>query len=248
MEYVEGESLAVLSRALREARTPIPIPIAVAITSSILHGLHAAHQATDLLGVPLGLVHRDVSPQNVIVGVDGVARLIDFGVAKAAGRCSVSRDGQLKGKIPYMAPEQIQGGVVGHRSDIYGAAVILWELLAGDRLFDGETQGVVLGRVLDDTVHPPSELNPLVSPELDALILRGLSRDGAQRFESARAFALQLEALVRPAMAAEISEWVHGIASASLAARGEKLARMERQASALDHAPAPHTKSPLGAA
>jgi ABC-type multidrug transport system ATPase subunit len=236
MEYVEGESLSVLSRALREARQPIPIPIAVAVTSSILHGLHAAHQATDPLGVPLGLVHRDVSPQNVIVGVDGVARLIDFGIAKAAGRSSVSRDGQLKGKIPYMAPEQIQGGVVGHRTDIYGAAVILWELLAGDRLFDGETQGLVLGRVLDDVVHAPSEFNPLVSAELDALTLRGLSRDGAQRFESARAFALQLEAVVRPAMAAEISEWVHSIAGPALATRSEKLARMERQASALDDA------------
>jgi ABC-type multidrug transport system ATPase subunit len=237
MEYVEGESLSVLSRALREAKKPIPIPIAVAITSSILHGLHAAHQATDQLGVPLGLVHRDVSPQNVIVGVDGVARLIDFGIAKAAGRSSVSRDGQLKGKIPYMAPEQIQGGVINHRTDIYGAAVILWELLSGERLFDGETQGIILGRVLDDVVHSVSECNPLVSPELDALTQRGLNRDGSLRFDSARAFALELEALVRPAMPAEVSEWVHGNARASLALRSEKLARMERQASAIDDAP-----------
>ncbi len=237
MEYVEGESLSVLSRALREAKKPIPIPIAVAITSSILHGLHAAHQATDQLGVLLGLVHRDVSPQNVIVGVDGVARLIDFGIAKAAGRSSVSRDGQLKGKIPYMAPEQIQGGVINHRTDIYGAAVILWELLSGERLFDGETQGIILGLVLDDVVHKASEYNPLVSAELDALTLRGLNRDSSQRFDSARAFALELEALVRPAMPAEVSEWVRAHAHASLALRSEKLAHMERQASAVDEAP-----------
>ncbi len=237
MEYVEGESLSVLSRALREAHVPVPVPIAVAITASILHGLHAAHQATDQLGVPLGLVHRDVSPQNVIVGVDGVARLIDFGIAKAAGRSSVSRDGQLKGKIPYMAPEQIQGGVIDLRTDIYGAAVILWELLAGERLFEGETQGIILGRVLDDTVHPPSEYNPLVSPELDALTLRGLNRDSARRFASAREFALELEARVRPAMAAEVSEWVLSNARVSLAQKAEKLARVERQASALDESP-----------
>ena len=243
MEYVEGESLSVLSRSLREAKKPIPIAIAIAVTSSILHGLHAAHQATDQLGVPLGLVHRDVSPQNVIVGVDGVARLIDFGIAKAAGRSSVSRDGQLKGKIPYMAPEQIQGGVINHRTDIYGAAVILWELLSGERLFDGETQGIILGRVLDDNVHKASEYNPLVSPELDALTLRGLSRDSTRRFESARAFALELEALVRPAMPAEVSEWVVTNAGASLALRSEKLARMERQASAMDDAPAPSRPS-----
>jgi serine/threonine-protein kinase len=237
MEYVEGESLSVLSRTLREARKPVPIAIAVAVTSSILHGLHAAHQATDQLGVPLGLVHRDVSPQNVIVGVDGVARLIDFGIAKAAGRSSVSRDGQLKGKIPYMAPEQIQGGVINHRTDIYGAAVILWELLTGERLFDGDTQGIILGRVLDDIVHKASEFNALVSPELDALTLRGLSRNSSRRFDSARAFALELEALVRPAMPAEVSEWVLTNARASLAQRSEKLARMERQASALDDLP-----------
>lgn len=234
MEYVEGESLSVLARALREAHVPVPIPIAIAITASILHGLHAAHQATDQLGVPLGLVHRDVSPQNVIVGVDGVARLIDFGIAKAAGRSSVSRDGQLKGKIPYMAPEQIQGGQINLRTDIYGAAVILWELLAGERLFEGETQGIILGRVLDDTVHPPSDYNAAVSPELDALTLRGLNRDSASRFASAREFALELEALVRPAMPAAVSEWVVSNARASLAQKAEKLARVERQASALD--------------
>ena len=234
MEYVAGESLWHLCRAARESQLAIPVPVVVAIVSSILHGLQAAHQATDALGVPLGLVHRDVSPQNVIVGVDGVTRLIDFGIAKAAGRSSVSRDGQLKGKIPYMAPEQIQGGLINLRTDLYGAAVILWELLSGERLFDGETQGLILGRVLDDVVHPPSENNPQVSKALDSIVLRGLSRDSSRRFDSARAFALELEAAVRPATAAEVSEWVHATAPSSLLARNEKLARMERQASALD--------------
>jgi eukaryotic-like serine/threonine-protein kinase len=137
-----------------------------------------------------------------------------------------------------MAPEQIQGGVINHRTDIYGAAVILWELLSGERLFDGETQGIILGRVLDDVVHQASEYNPLVPLELDALTLRGLNRDSSQRYDSARAFAHELEALVRPAMPAEVSEWVHANAHASLALRSEKLARMERQASAVDEAPA----------
>ena len=251
MEYVEGESLSVLSRTMREARQPIPNPIAVAVNASILHGLHAAHQATDPLGVPLGLVHRDVSPQNVIVGVDGVSRLIDFGIAKAAGRSSVSRDGQLKGKIPYMAPEQIQCMVVGHRTDIYGAAGDLLGAFGGRSLVRRRdarprTRGAcsttsynALSRHSTPWSQPSSTWRPRCA---------GLSRDGAQRFESARAFALQLEAVIRPAMAAEISEWGAQHRRTALATRSEKLARMERQASALDDAPAPQPSSPLGAA
>src|SRR5690606_4911354 len=106
MEYVEGESTSRLFRMARDAQKPIPIPIVVAIVTGVLHGLHAAHQATDAHGELLRLVHRDVSPHNIIVGTDGVARVIDFGVAKATGRSTVSTSGQLKGKIAYMAPEQ----------------------------------------------------------------------------------------------------------------------------------------------
>ena len=229
MEYVEGESLSQLCRASLEKKLEVPVPVAVSIVSSILHGLHAAHQAIDERGSLLGLVHRDVSPQNVIVGVDGGTRLIDFGIAKAAGRSSVSRDGQLKGKIAYMAPEQIRRGEVSYRTDIYGASVILWELLTGERLFDGETQGIILGRVLDDTVEAPSELRSGLPRQLDALILRGLDRDPQRRFESARAMAAELEALVTPATPAQVGEWVQSLAHAALLQRHDKLLRMERQ-------------------
>ena len=229
MEYVDGESLAQLMRSARRAGTQVPLPIAVSIISSILQGLHAAHQATDEQGAPLALVHRDVSPQNVIVGVDGVARLIDFGIAKAAGRSSVSRVGQVKGKIGYMAPEQLASGVVTLRSDIYGAAVLFWELIAGRRLFQGATEGIILGRVRDEPVPAPSQFRPGPSPELDALVLRGLDRDPERRFDSARAMARELEALVRPATPAEVGEWVESLAHATLAERREKLRRMERE-------------------
>src|SRR5690606_10311753 len=148
MEYVEGESTSRLFRMARDAQRPIPIPIVVAIITGVLHGLHAAHQATDEHGELLRLVHRDVSPHNIIVGTDGVARVIDFGVAKASGRSTVSTSGQLKGKIAYMAPEQVKGRGVTHLTDVYGASVCLWELLTGERLFEGENQGDILGRVL----------------------------------------------------------------------------------------------------
>jgi ABC-type branched-subunit amino acid transport system ATPase component len=236
LEYVDGESLDHLVRDADAIRAPVPVPIAVTIAVSILHGLHAAHEARDEHGELLGIVHRDVSPQNVIVGVDGVARLIDFGIAKAAGRCNVSRDGQLKGKVAYMAPEQIQRGIVGPRTDVYGASVILWELLMGEQLFEGDTEGMILGRVLDDDVPRPSQLRSDVPAALDAFVLRGLDRAQQRRFESARAMALALEAAVRPASAAEVGAWVEGLAGSRLAERRARMARMEREATDLQRA------------
>jgi serine/threonine-protein kinase len=228
MEYVDGESLARLCSRSRQTGVAIPVPIAVAITTSILSGLHAAHDARDEHGALLGLVHRDVSPQNVIVGSDGVVRLIDFGIAKAAGRRNASRKGQLKGKIAYIAPEQLQGGSVTRRTDVYGAAVLLWELVAGERLFDGETEGIIFGRVLDDEVPPPSSLRGDLPAGLDAVTLRGLDRDAERRFASAREMARELEAVVRPATAEEIGEWVQTLAGTALAERREMLARLDR--------------------
>jgi serine/threonine-protein kinase len=233
MEYVDGESLARLWRiSTHDLRRPIPVSIAVAIVASVLHGLHAAHEASDENGTLLGLVHRDVSPQNVIVGSDGVVRVIDFGIAKAAGRYNVSREGQLKGKLPYMAPEQVQRGVVNRRTDVYGASVLLWELLTGERLFDGEGEGMILGRILDDEIPPPSTLAHLQPEGLDAITLRGLDRVQERRFETARAMALELEKAVRPATAIEIGEWVQSLAGASLADRRQKLAALERATAA----------------
>src|SRR5262249_36532140 len=159
----------------------------------------------------------DVSPQNVIVGSDGVARLIDFGIAKAAGRRAASRQGQLKGKIAYIAPEQIQGGGVSRRTDVYGASVLLWELIAGERLVDGAAEGSVLAGGLDDEVPPPSSLRTGVGARLDAIVLRGLDREPERRFESAREMARALEETMPRASAEEVGEWVERLAGAALA-------------------------------
>lgn len=129
MDYVVGETLAKLLTAAHSASERPTPRIATAILTGVLFGLHAAHDATDERGEPLGIVHRDVSPQNVLVGADGLARLLDFGIAKGKGRLQTTRAGQLKGKVSYMAPEQILGEEPDRRSDVYAAAVVLWETL-----------------------------------------------------------------------------------------------------------------------
>src|SRR5437588_9653608 len=139
MEYVAGEALSKLLKTAWSRGVAMPPRVAATIVSSILHGLHAAHVAKDEHGRELGIVHRDVSPQNILVGGDGTSRVLDFGVAKARGRLQTTRDGQVKGKIAYMPPEQLSGGAVTRQSDIYAASVVRWEALAGRRLLDGET-------------------------------------------------------------------------------------------------------------
>ncbi len=229
MEYIDGESLARLLRLTSERQAHVPIAIAISIVASVLHGLHAAHEARDEEGHPLGLVHRDVSPQNVIVGSDGIPRVIDFGIAKAAGRSNVSREGQLKGKLPYMAPEQIQGGTIDARTDVYGASVLLWELLVGARLFQAEGEANILALVLSHPVAAPSSLRADIPAALDAITLRGLNREHERRFQSARDMALELEKAFRQATAAEIGDWVQSIAEGSLAARRLKVSHLERE-------------------
>jgi serine/threonine-protein kinase len=192
MEYVRGESLARLIRGSSSDGKGIPPAIAATLMVGVLHGLHAAHEAKTERGEPLGIVHRDVSPHNILVGTDGVARVLDFGVAKAAGRIQTTREGQLKGKLAYMAPEQT-GGSVGRTTDVYAASVVLWEALTGRRLFAGNNEGEVLRRVLEARIVPPSRHASGIPRALDKLTLQGLSFDPARRFPTARDMARALE-------------------------------------------------------
>jgi serine/threonine-protein kinase len=133
------------------------------------------------MGERLDLVHRDVSPQNVLVGTDGIPRLIDFGIAKAGQRAQSTRTGKVKGKMAYVAPEQVYGQPVTRRTDIFGASVILWEVLTGRRLFFGENDAESLRRALTDEVKPPSSLVPELPSSLDHVVMRGLGRaDGGR--------------------------------------------------------------------
>lgn len=185
MEWVEGESLHSLM-AEAGKRAPIPSEIAVRIIADAAAGLHAAHELRGSDGQPLGVVHRDVSPQNILIGTDGRVKLVDFGVAKAVGRLSEStRAGQLKGKFGYMAPEQVRGSDVDRRADVFALGIVLYELTTNQRLFRGETDIATLKKVLAGVVPPPSSAAPGYSPALERIVLRALHRDASARFQTA---------------------------------------------------------------
>jgi serine/threonine-protein kinase len=208
----------------------MPLPVLVRVMNDALQGLHAAHEARDERGVPLHIVHRDVTPQNILVGVDGVARLLDFGVAKAAGRAQTTQDGQIKGKLAYMAPEQLMSAGVTRETDLYAASVVLWEMLAGERLFTGESELDVVAKLLQRSIEPPSSVAPGVPPVLDALVMRGLSAKMEDRFPTARDMAVALGACgIHEATSLEVGEWVERLAAPSLADRTAKVAAIERR-------------------
>jgi serine/threonine protein kinase len=244
MDYVDGESLARLLRAAWQRELRVPTEVAVSVMSGVLAGLHAAHEALSEDRTPLDIIHRDVSPQNVLLGVDGVPRVVDFGVAKAAGRVVTTRDGQLKGKLAYMPPEQIRGEAVDRRVDVYAASVVLWELLAGTRLFQGD-EATVIFKVLSPDLRPPSEHNPLVPAALDEMVMKGLSSKPEDRFPTAAAMAQAIEEAVSPASARAVAEWVALTAGESLEHRAALVAEVEKSTARKAPSAGPRSRSLL---
>lgn len=193
MEYVEGPTVLDIVRELHRAGMRLPPDITVRITIEFLAGLHAAHQLRGPDRRPLKLIHRDVSPQNILVGRDGTTRITDFGVARADVRLSSTETGKIKGKVAFMPPEQLSGHATDHRADVYSAAVVLWEMLTGERLFRADNTGLLLAQVLAGVQRAPSELNPEVPHQVDAVCLQALQIVPAQRYPTAAAFAEALE-------------------------------------------------------
>ncbi len=212
MEYVEGDRLLGLWKAARKRGERIPIGVSLRLMMDALNGLHAAHELKDADGVPLNLVHRDVSPQNILVGVDGAARITDFGIAKAEQRATVTREGQIKGKVSYMAPEQFVAGAVTRRADVFAAAIVLWEMLTGHRLFRADSDAETLNMVLHGTMPPASKHAPEVTPELDAVLGKALEREPANRYATAADFADALETCgVKIATGRIVASYVEGL-------------------------------------
>jgi serine/threonine-protein kinase len=194
MEYVEGDTLGRLLARSAQSGIRLPTKVGLRVIIDMLAGLDAAHELKDDDDNPLGIVHRDISPQNVLVGVDGSSRLSDFGVARATSKLSTTRTGQLKGKLAYMAPEQARGAKdIDRRADIFASGVVLWEVLACRRLFKGDGEADTLNRVLNEPIPPVRSAAPMVPAALEAVVGRALERDRTKRYATAAEFADALE-------------------------------------------------------
>jgi serine/threonine-protein kinase len=236
MEYVAGESLAKLVRSALKKGDPIPVEVAVTILAGMLHGLHATHEAKNEQMEAMHIVHRDVSPQNVLVGLDGIARIFDFGVAKAAAiRTQTTSDGQMKGKLSYMSPEQLNSRDVDRRTDVFAAGVVAWECLAGRRLFAGSDPGEVLAKVLTLDIPAPIDVLSSVPRVLSNTVMRALERSPEQRWQTARDFAIELERNVVLAAPHVVGDWVAQHAGEALQDRRHRVEAVERASVDMGH-------------
>ncbi len=206
MEYIHGDDVRRICKRAEALAHPLPVALACRIIIDACAGLDYAHKKLDPLGKPLGIVHRDVSPQNILVSFAGEVKVVDFGIAKAADQATVTRSGVLKGKYSYMSPEQAAGKRVDCRSDVFALGVVLYELLTGTRLFKRSSDMQTLSAVSECHVTPPSEISPRVPSDLDAIVLKALAKDPDARY----AEALQLQVA--------LEEWLHQHPSASSSA------------------------------
>jgi serine/threonine-protein kinase len=233
-EYVHGVPLHWLLRTAHEAKTHIPINVAVSIACQVLAGLQAAHETVDEIGTPLHVVHRDVSPQNIMVATDGTARLLDFGIAKATMAAHITREGMFKGKLAYSAPEQIRGQAI-QQSDIYSLAVVLWELLVGHRLHHGaQSEAELIGEIMQGRLPTITEV--LASERewlgsnrwrqleaLEPIIQKGLNVDVVKRYQTASALA----SAWAPASTSGVAGWLKTLGRDFLAGRDRVIAAEE---------------------
>ncbi len=212
MEYVDGTDLKTVLEYSRRHQSLIPIEQACLITLRICEGLAYAHELRDAQGKPLNIVHRDMSPPNVLITRHGEVKIVDFGLAKANSQLEKSEPGIIKGKFGYLSPEVALGQVADARTDIFAVGIILWEMLAGRRLFYGDTDMDTVRLVQAARVPPLVGVNPQVTPEVDRVLARALARDPAQRYSSARDFGRDLSAILfsygRPVSSFEIAELV----------------------------------------
>lgn len=222
MEYIAGRDLRALFDRARTRGEPLPIPMACYVVMKMCEGLDYAHNKRDSQGREMHLIHRDVSPQNILVSYDGEVKLIDFGIAKAANKASQTQAGIVKGKFGYMSPEQVQGLPIDRRSDVFAAGIVLYELLTSERLFVGDSDFSTIEKIRNAVVTPPTRFNARIPAELERIVLRALSKDLDHRYQTAmdlhddlQAFMYQsgsffarkdLSAFMRKAFAEEITK------------------------------------------
>jgi serine/threonine-protein kinase len=230
MEWVEGESLhTVIAEAGK--RRAIPPELAVRIIADAAAGVHAAHELRDLDGSLRGVVHRDISPHNILIGTNGAVKLVDFGVAKAVGRVSeATRAGQLKGKFGYMSPEQARGKPIDRRSDLFALGIVLFELTTSRRLFRGESDIDTLKLVISSRIPPPTTLDPKYPPELERIVLRALQRDPQGRYQTAAELEADLRGYLKAKRIVVPQSGIAGLLKRVVGSRIEQRRRAVRSA------------------
>lgn len=231
MEYVHGQSLLKVMRAVTQARRPLPLEHSLNVIIGTCGGLHYAHEKVGLDGTQLGIVHRDVSPPNIILTYDGTVKVVDFGIAKAATARSSTAVGTLKGKIPYMAPEQCRSEPLDRRSDIFSIGIILYELTVGRRLFQAETEIAIIRKITSGGFPPPTSVHPSYPGELEAIVMRALQLSPDARYDTARDLQIDLEEFAR--------EYKLAISSARLASFMEELFDEEARRLPVNQRPEP---------
>ncbi len=197
MEYIEGRDLRTLLDRCRNRKVPVPVPLALYISNLLAGALDYAHKKRDFDNRDLGLVHRDVSPQNVLISSDGEIKLCDFGIAKAASKASHTRAGALKGKLQYMSPEQAWGKDIDHRSDVFSLGVVLYEMLTAHKVFSGDSELSILEQVRNPKVVPPSTLVPGIPAEVERIVLKALNPERADRYQTALDLQRDCEAVLK---------------------------------------------------
>ncbi|MGC8763994.1 MAG: TonB family protein, partial [Acidobacteriota bacterium] len=193
MEYVDGRDLRTILKELDSRQAKMPLRVAVYIAQKVCAALHYAHTAKDVDGKPMDLVHRDVSPQNIILSTTGEVKLVDFGIAKAASKASHTQSGALKGKLLYMSPEQAWGKTINHQADIFALGSVLWEMLTGRKLFYGDSEMSILEKVREAKVEPPRKYREEIPEELERIVLKALEKDLGARYATCQALQADLE-------------------------------------------------------
>ena len=217
MEYIDGYDLKNILKKAQERDQPLSVEIALFVASKIAAALDYAHRKRDFEDKEMGLVHRDVSPQNVLISEEGDIKLCDFGIAKAASKASHTQAGALKGKLQYMSPEQAWGRNIDRRSDIFALATVLFEMLTARKLFAGDNELSILEQVREARVTPPSMYNDEVTPQIDAIVLKALQKDPANRYQTAGEMQRDLDAVLynfKPTpTSADLAIYMHRLAS-----------------------------------
>lgn len=231
MEFVSGHDLKEIWERLRASDARLPLELACYVLTRVCEGLEYAHNKSDPMGTPLHIVHRDVSPQNVIISYEGEVKVIDFGVAKAASSSTETRVGILKGKLSYMSPEQVRGLALDRRSDTFAAGIVLYEMLTGERLFLGDTDFETLEKIRKVEVAPPSLYNRSIPRELEDIILTALQKNPNQRYQSAHELQQALQAFMYAngmrVSQRDISAWMAETFASDLATERTRLERFQ---------------------